>query len=97
MRFGPGPYHHGGYPILHLVIGFAFLALIVLLAVYVVKLMTSANHAQTIPAAHAPPALPAEDAALREARMRYARGEMTREEYLQVSSDLGGRPPQPTS
>jgi putative membrane protein len=33
------------------------------------------------------------DAALEQARVRYARGEMSREEFLQISTDLQGEPP----
>jgi len=94
MRFGPrGPVelHHFGYGVWHFVFMFAFFALVVLLAVWLVM---SIRRGQMLPAGHAPGqhlALPvAEDAALREARMRYARGEMTREEFLQTSGDLGG-------
>ena len=35
------------------------------------------------------------DAALEQARMRYARGELTRDDYTRVVSDLGGQPPAP--
>lgn len=35
------------------------------------------------------------DAALERARMRYAQGEMGREEFLQVARDLGGEQPVP--
>ncbi len=38
------------------------------------------------------PARPA-DTALEQARLRYARGEMSREEFLQVSNDLQGGSP----
>ncbi len=37
------------------------------------------------------------DSALEEVRLRYARGELTREEFVQRSRDLGGTPPEPTS
>jgi putative membrane protein len=95
MRFGPrGPIeiHRLGYPVLHFVFAFAILALIALLAVWLVM---SIRRTQVAPAGG--PALPppaTEDVAMREARMRYARGEMTREEFLQISSDLGGAPPE---
>lgn len=36
-----------------------------------------------------------EDEALATIRMRYARGEMTSEEFLKANEDLGGSPPQP--
>jgi uncharacterized membrane protein len=35
------------------------------------------------------------DAALKEVRLRYARGEMSREEFAQRSRDLGGNPTEP--
>ena len=40
-----------------------------------------------------PLAAPRPDSALEIARARYARGEMSREEFLRVTSDLGGSPP----
>src|SRR5207245_7964133 len=36
------------------------------------------------------PMPPGFDAALNEARMRYARGELSREDFLRISEDLGG-------
>ncbi|HEX2403275.1 MAG TPA: hypothetical protein VHM29_01130 [Acidimicrobiia bacterium] len=36
------------------------------------------------------------DEALDAVRLRYARGDMTREEFLQVTKDLGGPEPPPT-
>jgi len=98
MRFGqPQPFviHRAGYPVLHFVFGFAFLALMILLAVWLVM---SIRRTQTVPPSRLPaPPPPLEDAAMREARMRYARGEMTRDEFLQISSDLGGAPPEGVS
>jgi uncharacterized membrane protein len=41
------------------------------------------------PPAPAPAAASAEDAALTALRMRYARGEIDRDEYVRVASDLG--------
>ncbi len=43
--------------------------------------------------APAPPAPPARDAALEQARLRYARGEIDRDTFLQLSRDLGGEVP----
>ncbi len=45
------------------------------------------------PASLSPPPWPARpaDNALEHARLRYARGEMSRDEFLQISSDLQGR------
>jgi putative membrane protein len=39
-----------------------------------------------------PPVRP--DNALEEVRLRYARGEMSREEFVQRAADLGGTPPE---
>ncbi|MDQ4149318.1 MAG: hypothetical protein M3164_04915 [Actinomycetota bacterium] len=39
---------------------------------------------------------PQRDPALEEVRMRYARGEITREEYNSITQDLEGRPVSPT-
>jgi putative membrane protein len=50
--------------------------------------------APAAPGPHGPPG-PRPDGALEELRLRYARGEMSREEFLQRSSDLGGTPPRP--
>jgi putative membrane protein len=51
---------------------------------------------RTLDAATAPvPAGPRPDAALEEVRLRYARGEMSREEFAQRSRDLGGIPTEP--
>jgi hypothetical protein len=44
-----------------------------------------------MPAAPAGP--PVHDAALEQLRLRYARGEVSRTDYLQAATDLGGRPP----
>jgi putative membrane protein len=40
-----------------------------------------------------PPAAPAVDPALTELRLRYARGEVSREDFLAISADLGGGGP----
>lgn len=46
------------------------------------------------PAAAAPPVPARPDGALEEVRLRYARGEMSREEFVQRSRDLGGLVPE---
>jgi uncharacterized membrane protein len=76
-----------GPAIFHFVFMLLVLGGIAALAVWLIQ---SARHGQ-LAHAHAVPAQ-AEDVAVREARMRYARGEMTREEFLQISTDLGGHP-----
>jgi hypothetical protein len=42
-----------------------------------------------------PPAAPRHDPALEAARMRYAQGSISREEYFQIVHDLGGEAPPP--
>jgi uncharacterized membrane protein len=91
--FGPA-YHHGVWPgVIGLIFWVAFMALIIMAVIWLVNgarhghnhLHHAAFHG-SLPAA--PPA--AEDAALKEARMRYARGELTRKQFLEISADLGG-------
>lgn len=84
--------HHDGWwwpDVWHVVFTVALIAVLVLLAVWLVTSIRRTQSAQA-PAAPIPPAASSEDAALREARMRYARGEITREQYLQISEDLSG-------
>jgi putative membrane protein len=93
-RFFPGyPVRRfgGGVEIFHIIFMVLLIAALVMLVVW---LVTSFRRGQLLHE-HAPPARSATDAALQEARMRYARGEMTREEFLQISTDLGGSPPLP--
>jgi len=45
----------------------------------------------------APAAVPADDEPLALLRLRYARGEIDRETFLQTSADLGGLPPPATA
>jgi hypothetical protein len=59
------------------------IALVALLVVWVVSRTTRR------PVSPAPPA-PPRDGALEQARMRYARGEIDRDAFLQLASDLGG-------
>ncbi|MGH2705660.1 MAG: hypothetical protein ACRDJ4_11360, partial [Actinomycetota bacterium] len=65
----------------------ALLALLVALAVWGLVVLRRARPTAG-PGMQAAPR--AEDVALREARMRYARGEITREQFLEISSDLQG-------
>jgi uncharacterized membrane protein len=74
--------HHR--PLAMLLVMFAVAALIGV-AVYVAVRLASRPGAAT-PGAHP-------DAALEQARMRYARGELTRDDYTRVVTDLGGHPP----
>ena len=78
-----GPWQHGWFgwllPIL-------FLAVVAGLVIWVVLRVT--RRPPVLAPAWGPPRF-GSDAALGEARLRYARGEMSREDFLQVSGDLG--------
>ena len=70
-----------------------FLALVALaaLAAYLIVRFTS-RRAAPLPAV-VPAAYPMQDAALQQLRLRYARGELSRADYLQAATDLGAAPP----
>jgi uncharacterized membrane protein len=87
----PGRVIHGygygaGLEIFHFIFMFLLFAAIVMLAIW---LVTSGRQGRLLHE-HATLARPSVDTALQETRMRYARGEMTREEFLQIWTDLGG-------
>lgn len=89
-RFFPGyPVHRvdWGFTIAHLI----FWALLVAALVWLVVWLVRSPHHGVLHDHHPTPHQQA-DTALQETRMRYARGEMTREEFLQISTDLGGSP-----
>src|SRR6266478_1041653 len=76
----------GGYGVAHVIVTIAFIVVLVALAVWLITLIrrnTQGHHA----AAMAGPR--PMDNALTEARMRYARGEMSRDQYVQIAMDLG--------
>jgi uncharacterized membrane protein len=80
--FGDG----GGVEIFHIIFTVLLFAAIGLLVFWLVN---GGRHGRLVHE-HAALARPSADTALEEARMRYARGEMTREDFLQISTDLGG-------
>jgi uncharacterized membrane protein len=86
-RFGPRPFepHVFGPSILHLVVMLLLIAALVALIVWLVLSARRQPHTQIQPL----PGAPRVDEALRETRMRYARGELTREQFLQIAADLG--------
>ena len=88
QRFFPGyPVHRTdwGFEIAHII----FWALLVAALVWLVVWLVRSPHHGVFHEHHVTPPR-SSDAALQEARVRYARGEMTREEFLQISTDLGG-------
>jgi uncharacterized membrane protein len=83
------PYmEHGGT---HLVGWLIFAVLLALLALAVVYAVTRTGVGARPRPALGPPAHPEDPLAV--LRLRYARGELTREEYLRTSEDLGVPPP----
>ncbi|MCA1832952.1 MAG: hypothetical protein ABR548_00355 [Actinomycetota bacterium] len=95
QRFGPRdfpmPTHHGGWgaDVFHIVLMMALLAATVALVVWIVNTARKPAFATAAPVA----SRSSVDTALHEARMRYVRGEVTREQFLQIAGDLAARPP----
>lgn len=81
--WGPG--------ILHFV--FWVIVLIALVALAVWLITSTRKMSAPPPATPLPPQRPAVDPALEEARMRYARGQLSREDYVRIVTDLGGQAP----
>lgn len=102
--FGPyGPHrfdHHGGWEWMHALFGLLLVAAIVAVIVFLLLRVFERN--QVKPAATGAPMYPPPrpptpfvDPALAELRLRYARGEVSRDDFLRISTDLGAPPPPP--
>src|SRR5258708_31028299 len=93
-RFGPRFETHAfGPSILHLAVVFLLIAALAALIVWLVLSARRLPHTQMQPL---PPA-PRIDEALLQPRLRYAKGELTREQFLQIAADLGEpAPPEAT-
>jgi putative membrane protein len=96
--------HYGAWPARPGVFALLFMLVLVALAVAAIIALLRAGRARHDVPPAAPPRPPfpaADDAALREVRLRYARGELDREEFLAKLADLGGSPaaspPSPTT
>lgn len=85
--FGPG--WHGGLPLFGGLFGIALFALFIGLLVWALMRLMNHDHAR-----HAPVSGPwqARDEALNAARVRYARGELDRDQYFRMVEDLTGVP-----
>jgi uncharacterized membrane protein len=89
-------YHHGGGAVgphlfgwlvpLFVVAGFA------VLVVWAVRRMTAMRLS---PALAPGGGVPHADPAVESARLRYAKGEITREDYLRIAADIGAPAPEP--
>jgi uncharacterized membrane protein len=92
------PGHHDGrlegFGPVEGLIGLLVVGLIVAGVALLIINLARSNRVQSV-TAYAPQ--PPRDPALEAVRMRYARGEISREEYAAVAADLEGRPPQATS
>jgi uncharacterized membrane protein len=84
-----GPVHDGWYWGLHILFSILLFAALIAFIVWVATTLRH-SHTTAAPAAPQAPAARSVEVALHEARMRYARGEMTREQFLQISNDLAG-------
>jgi hypothetical protein len=84
----PGSRGHGGWWSVGDVLPLVLFVLLIGVVVWAVLRVTRHDRAPVQAAA-------AVDQALSEARLRYARGEMSRDEYLERSRDLGGTVPLP--
>ena len=80
---------HQGHPFLWLLLLVLFVALVALAIYTLVRLARGSGGTGTAPPLGGP------DAAVESVRMRYARGEIDREEFVRVSTDLGAPPPAP--
>jgi putative membrane protein len=91
-RFGGSGFGHHGFWFFGLV-PLILWVLLIGVAIWAVLRVTSRRTlvASTVPG----PAATRPDAALEEVRLRYARGEMSREEFAQRSRDLGGNRTEP--
>jgi hypothetical protein len=99
----PGPFfgHPGWLELLSWLVPLLLVGALVALAVLAVLRLTGRREppawgGREPPAWGAPPGWQAQlrqDAALEAARLRYARGELDRDQYLRLVADLGGQPP----
>jgi uncharacterized membrane protein len=80
--------HHDGHPLAWVLFVLLLLAVAALIVIAARSLLAPRGGASPV---SAPPA-PRADDALMTVRMRYARGEIGRDDFLRISEDLGGPP-----
>ena len=81
---GDGGWVVGGFLWLLLTAGLVAAAMVLVL-----RAAAGARGQQRLPASAAPTPTPGPDPAVTELRLRYARGDITREEYVRTAADLG--------
>jgi len=90
-HMGPGYGYSAWYQFLQLLVPLLVFGALIGLLVWAVMRLTR----ERPPAPPGRPMVPPPDAALAEVRMRYARGEIGRDEFVRVSQDLGGAATEP--
>ena len=94
-QFQPGSMHGvyggGGHWVFAITLLVLFLVLIGVIVWGVLRLGSAGSLSRGVPPAAAPP----RDPALDELRLRYARGELDRDQYLERARDLGAEVPSP--
>jgi putative membrane protein len=93
LRYNHSAGWHAGLGLFGWLFFVAIVALAVMFAVSLFRMPRIRLHG---PAAQ-PPTAPHQDAAEHELRLRYARGEIDRDEFVTRLTDLGGRPPGDTA
>ena len=86
------PFHEGFPGVLWWLLPLLFIAVAPLLVIWLVVRLTGRREPVPLPAWAPAPGRYA-DSALDHARLRYARGEISRDDFFQLSEDLGGSPP----
>jgi len=93
-RFGPRTMYHGWWPgIVGDLVPLLFLVALLVFGIWAVRRISEQNRMHAAGAGVGMPAVL--DGALEELRLRYARGDLDRDEYAQRFRDLGGEGPEP--
>jgi putative membrane protein len=93
-RFQPGGFEGpGGWHILGGILPMLLFLILIGVGIWAIVRVTSANRVQFAGTGAMP--MPRNDPALEELRLQYARGDVSREEFVQRSRDLGAAVPEP--